>query len=223
MRSRDTMWKKILLVPSLAVLLILPGCQSDLRDEIVGRWRMDPVTMSADMHDVYPEEDVLDFSEDGTWNGDPENTWTVLGDTITMDAEFLVFPYTYDVRIDGDVMTLSYEDITPITFRRVESSVVETTGIPEVPFVGVYEGMQGSRLWIWEDGTCQFEWVCDGSVGTGSWSVDPEEKVIWFQVSNLEHRIYADISRSKEVLWMEKEGSYRQGVWEDEVFQKRQD
>lgn len=212
----------------LFLLLSVTACGASLEEEIVGEWHLTEESESVDQSAFYPEVSVLIFSEDGTWNGELNNTYSVSGNTITMDSADLVHPYTYDVDVDGDILMLQYQGAAPIYYQREGRAGSNETESAEDPYIGTYTGQLGSSLQLFQDGTCRFYYWRDGSTGTGHWSVctildsapSLDETRLCIEVSNLDHEIYADVTRSTEVFWMEKDGSYRWGDWEDEVFTK---
>ena len=124
------------IIATLAILLVLSGCGMPLggtqEEALLGKWRMEDVDMTADMHEVYPEGSVLEFSEDGTWNSDPESIWVVTDGNLTLDASFLLFPHTYKIKISGDTMILQFSDLPAITFHRENQGGAEETASGDV-------------------------------------------------------------------------------------------
>ncbi|XOV68186.1 MAG: lipocalin-like domain-containing protein [Fluviicola sp.] len=123
---------------ALAILFVVASCGGVSEDELVGKWTVDPSTVSIELGDGIPAEtkaqakkykadmksegaeemkDVyFEFKEGGKFviSGEGESqegTWSLDGEdlTIGMDAEGLKVELTLQVEMDGDNMTATLQ------------------------------------------------------------------------------------------------------------------
>ncbi len=91
----------------------------NIKEEIIGEWHLSEKSKHVDQ-EFYPEENVLIFSEDGTWNNKKTNTYIIADESIVMDSRWWASQYTYVISISDDVLMLQYPGEEALYFNKVK-------------------------------------------------------------------------------------------------------
>lgn len=91
--------------------------EPEQNDELVGTWKVIEEGVSRG---PYPESDILVFNNDGSFvSGTTRGYYTVNGSLLTMGGDKLASDYCYDYIITRDVLSIQYQNATPLRFERV--------------------------------------------------------------------------------------------------------
>lgn len=137
--TTKTATNKIFIIKTIVIsglIVIIVACiigaihNNNPSKQLQGTWQLSSNSYNADF-DNYPECEYMTFLEDGTgyFDNDMSETFSyhIDNNTIIMDSNDWMFAYTYNFKISGKELSISYINDEPIFYNKIEQSDIVTT------------------------------------------------------------------------------------------------